>query len=102
MAPQGLNELKELSTEADELKERAWCLTVRTVELQECDEDAETIGAHDLLTKATISLQKAVWQLGRAAAEMRSAYTAEKSLMDFCAGLLKYEELLNKQDNDDR
>ena len=94
MTPQGLNELKELATEVDELRDRAGKLMVRLVTLYLKDENVENLGAHDSLTKATVSLQKAAWRLWHAVTEIRDAHKFEKDLMDF------YEGLRNKLHDD--
>lgn len=96
MAPQGLNELKELASEADELREKASGLMVRLIDLYQVEEDVEDLGAHESLTKATVSLQKAAWRLGHAVTEIREGHKFEKALMDY------YEELSSRLHNDDR
>lgn len=96
MTPQGMNELKELATEVDELRERAGKLMVRLVTLYLKDEDVENLGAHDSLTKATASLQKAAWRLWHAVTEIRDAHKFEKAQMDF------YEELSSRLHHDNR
>lgn len=96
MTPQGLNELKELATEVDELREKAGKLMVRLVTLYLKDEDVENLGAHDSLTKATVSLQKAAWRLGHAVTEIREGHKFEKALMDY------YEELSSRLHDDNR
>lgn len=89
MTPQGLNELNELATEVDELRDKAGKLMVRLITLYQEDEDVENLGAHDSLTKATVSLQKVAWRLWRAVTEIRKAHEFEKAQMDFYDGLLK-------------
>ncbi len=89
MAPQGLDELKELASEVDELREKASRLMVRLVTLYLKDENVENLGAHDSLTKATGSLQKAAWRLWHAVTEIRDGHEFEKAQMDFYDGLLK-------------
>lgn len=96
MAPQGLSELKELATEVDELRDRAGKLMARLITLYQVEEDVENLGAHNSLTKATVSLQKAAWRLWHAVTEIRDAHKFEKDLMDF------YEGLLDKLPDDDR
>lgn len=96
MTPQGLNGLKELASEVDELREQAGKLMVRLITLYLEDEDVENLGAHNSLTKATVSLQKAAWRLWHAVTEIRDAHKFEKDLMDF------YEGLLDKLPDDDR
>lgn len=94
MTPQGLNELKELASEVDELREKASGLMVRLITLYLKDEDVENLGAHNSLTQATVSLQKAAWRLWHAVTEIRDAHKFEKDLMDF------YEGLRNKLHDD--
>ena len=95
MAPQGLSELMELATEVDELRDRVGKLMVRLITLYQVEEDVENLGAHNSLTKATVSLQKAAWRLWHAVTEIRDGHEFEKALMDF------YEGLLNKLHNDE-
>lgn len=96
MAPQGLDELKELATEVYKLREKVSGLMVRLTDLYQVEEDVEDLGAHDSLTKATVSLQKAAWRLGHAVTEIREGHKFEKALMDY------YEELSSRLHNDDR
>lgn len=96
MTPQGLNELKGLATDVEELQKRASGLMMRIINLYQDEDDVEDLGAHEMLTKATVSLQKTAWRLGRAVKEIQGGYKAEKALMDF------YDGLLNKLHNDDR
>ena len=96
MAPQGLNELKELATEVYKLREKVRGLMMRLTDLYQVEEDVEDLGAHDSLTKATVSLQKAAGRLGRAVTEIREGHKFEKALMDY------YEELSSRLHNDDR
>lgn len=86
----------ELATEVDELREKASGLMVRLIDLYQVEEDVEDLGAHDSLTKATVSLQKAAWRLGHAVTEIREGHKFEKALMDY------YEELSSRLHNDDR
>lgn len=90
MTAEGLENLKELASEADELREQAGKLMGRLVTLYLKDEDVENLGAHNSLNKATISLQKAAWRLWRAVTEIRDAHEYEKDLMDFYKGLRKW------------
>ena len=96
MAPQGLNGLKELATEVYKLREKTSELMKRLTDLYQVDEDVEDRGAHESLTKATVSLQKAAWRLGHAVTEIREGHKFEKALMDY------YEELSSRLHNDDR
>ena len=50
MAPQGLNELKELATEVYKLREKVRGLMMRLTDLYQVEEDVEDLGAHDSLT----------------------------------------------------
>jgi hypothetical protein len=95
MTQDGLNELRELATEADELQRKADELDIRICNLYQYEEDVLDQDAYTMLTKASASMQKAAWRLGRAIEEMQRAYEYEKALMDY------YEGLLNKQDNDE-
>lgn len=94
MTPQGLNELKELSTEVDELREKAEKLMVRLMTLYQEDENVEAREAHEELTKASASMQEVAWRLGYATEETQRAYKFEKAYMDY------HEELLNKLHDD--
>ena len=94
MTAEGLEKLKELASEVDELRDRAGKLNVRLITLYLEDEDVENLGAHNSLTKATVSLQKAAWRLWHAVTEIRDAHKFEKDLMDF------YEGLRNKLHDD--
>lgn len=96
MTPQGLNELKELATEVYKLREKTSELMKRLTDLYQVDEDVEVLGAHDSLTKATVSLQKAAWRLGHAVTEIQEGHKFEKALMDY------YEELSSRLHNDNR
>lgn len=96
MAPQGLDELKELATEVYKLREKVSGLMVRLTDLYQVEEDVEDLGAHDSLTKATGSLQKAAWRLGHAVTEIREGHKFEKALMDY------YEELSSRLHDDNR
>ena len=96
MAPQGLNELKELATEVYKLREKTSELMKRLTDLYQVEEDVEDLGAHESLTEATVSLQKAAWRLGHAVTEIRDGHKFEKALMDY------YEELSSRLHHDDR
>lgn len=87
MTQEGLKELKKIATEVDELREKASGLMVHLTDLYQVEENLENIEAHDSLTKATVSLQKAAWRLGHAIEEMQRAYEYEKALMDYYEGL---------------
>lgn len=87
MTPQAQNELRELATEVDELRYKAVGLLKRTLIIYLDEEEVENLGTHDSLTKATMSLQRGAWQLGRAGAEMQEAHKLEKAQMDFIDGV---------------
>ncbi len=90
MTPQALNKLKELASEVDELRNNAVGLMMRLLDIYLDEEDVvENLGAHDRITKATVSLQKAAWQLWHAVTEIRDGHEFEKAQMDFYDGLLK-------------
>ena len=95
MTKQGLNNLKGLATEIDELREQATKKLTRLLNLYQDEEDINAREAHEMLTKATVSLQKGAWRLGRAVTQLQSAYKAEKALEDF------FDGLLNKRHNDE-
>lgn len=86
----------ELATEIDELREQATKKLTRLLNLYQVEEDVEDLGAHDSLTKATVSLKKAAWRLGLAVTEIREGHKFEKALMDY------YEELSSRLHHDDR
>ena len=94
MTPQGLNELNELATEVDELREKAGKLMVRLMTLYQEDENVEAREAHEELTKASASMQEVAWRLGYATEETQRAYKFEKAYMGY------HEELLNKLHDD--
>ena len=96
MAPQGLNGLKELATEVYKLRGKTSELMKRLTDLYQIEEDVEDLGAHESLTKAKVSLQKAAWQLGHAVTEIRDGHKFEKALMDY------YEELSSRLHHDNR
>lgn len=93
MTPQGLNELKELANEVDELREQATKKLTRLLNLYR-EEDINAREAHSMLIKASESMKDVTWNLGRAVTQLQSAYKAEEELNAF------YDGLLNKQDND--
>ena len=95
MTAEGLENLKELTTEVDELRDEAGKLMARIINLYQDEEDVEDGEAREMLPKATVSLQKGAWRLGCAVTELQSAYKAEKALEDF------FEGLLNKEDDDE-
>lgn len=94
MTKQGLNDLKELSTEVDELRKKAGKLMVSLMELYHGDEEVEAREAFEELAKAAVSMQEIAWRLGYATEETQKAYKFEKAYMDY------HEGLLNKLHND--
>lgn len=94
MTKQGLEELKELATEIDELREQAEKKLTRLLNLYHYEEDINAREAHSMLIKAKESMADVIWKLGRATKEMQKAHEFEKALMDF------YEGLLNKLHDD--
>ena len=95
MTQDGLNELRELATEADELQRKADELDIRICNLYQYEEDVLDQDAYTMLTKASASMQEVALGLGRATEEIQKARKFEKALTDF------YEGLLKKQDNDE-
>ena len=91
----GLNKLKELATEIDELREQAEKKLTRLLNLYQYEEDINVREAHSMLIKASESMKDVTWNLGRAVTQIQSAYKYETELNAF------YDGLLRKQDNDD-
>lgn len=96
MTQNGLNELRELATEIDELRRKADELETRICNLYRYEEDVLDRNAHIQLSSAGAAMKDAVPCITDALIGLQKAYDAEKELMDF------YEGLLNKQDNDTR
>lgn len=96
MSEQGLNELKELATEVDELREQAEKKLTRLLNLYQYEEDINAREAHSMLIKASESMKDVTWNLGRAVTQIQSAYKYETKLNAF------YDGLLNKLHNDNR
>lgn len=94
MTLDGLNNLKGLATEIDELREQAEKKLTRLLNLYLYEEDINAREAHSMLIKASESMKDVTWSLGRAVTQIHSAYKAEEELNAF------YEGLLRKQDND--
>lgn len=90
MTKQGLNELRELTSEVDELREKATRLMVSIIDFYEDEEDVESHEAYSSLRKTTTSMQEVAWNLERARSEMQKARKAESTLMNH------YEGLINK------
>lgn len=88
MTPQGLNELKELATEVDELREQATKKLTRLLKLYQYEEDINAREAHSMLIKASESMKDVTWNIGRAVKQIQSAYKAEEELNAFYEGLL--------------
>ena len=95
MSEQGLNKLKELATEVEELREQAEKKLTRLLNLYQYEEDINAREAHSMLIKASESMKDVTWNLGRAKEQIQSAYKYETELNAF------YDGLLRKQDNDD-
>lgn len=95
MTKQGLEELKELATEIDELREQAEKKLTRLLNLYRYEEDINAREAHSMLIKASESMKDVSWNLGRAVTQIQGAYKYETKLNAF------YEGLLNKLHNDE-
>ena len=93
MAPNGLEKLKEIRMEIENIRDQANCLMTDLYELYTMEEDVEDRDAHTMLTNAVSAMAGVVRDADRAIAETQGAYKSEKALMDF------YEELLSKVDN---
>lgn len=92
----GFNDLKELATEIDELREQAEKKLTRLLNLYQYEEDINAREAHSMLIKASESMKDVTWNLGRAVTQIQSAYKYETELDAF------YDGLLNKLHNDNR
>lgn len=92
----GFNDLKELATEIDELREQAERKLTRLLNLYQYEEDINAREAHSMLIKASESMKDVTWNLGRAVTQIQSAYKYETELDAF------YDGLLNKLHNDNR
>ena len=95
MTQDGLNELRELATEADELRRKADELETRICNLYRYEEDVLERNAHIQLSSAGAAMKDAVPCITDALIGLQKAYDAEKELMK------SYNALLNKQDNDE-
>lgn len=95
MTLDGLNNLKGLATEIDELREQAEKKLARLLNLYRYEEDINAREAHSMLIKASESMKDVTWNLGRAVTQLQSAYKAEEELNAF------YNGLLNKRHNDE-
>ncbi|WP_281674273.1 hypothetical protein [Porphyromonas asaccharolytica] len=98
MTKQGLEKLKELSTEIDELREQTTKKLTQLLNLYRYEEDINAREAHSMLIKASESMKDVPWNLGMAVTQIQSAYKAEEELNAF------YDGLLSKagKDNDNR
>lgn len=94
MTQDGLNNLKELATEIDELREQAEKKLTRLLNLYHYEEDINAREAHSMLIKASESMKDVSWSLGYAVTQLQSAYKAETELNAF------YDGLLNKAGKD--
>ena len=94
MTKQGLENLKELATEVDELREQAEKKLTRLLNLYQYEEDINAREAHSMLIKASESMKDVSWNLGRAVTQIQRAYKYETELNAF------YDGLLNKLHND--
>lgn len=92
----GLNELKELANEIDELREQTEKKLARLLNLYQYEEDINAREAHSMLIKASESMKDVTWNLGRAVTQIQSAYKYEEELNAF------YEELSSRLHHDDR
>lgn len=92
----GLENLKGLATEIDELREQAEKKLARLLNLYQYEEDINAREAHSMLIKASESMKDVTWNLGRAVTQIQSAYKYETELNAF------YDGLLNKLHNDNR
>ena len=93
MAPTGLEKLKEIRMEIENIRDQANCLMTDLYELYTMEEDVEDRDAHTMLTNAVSAMAGVVRDADRAIAETQGAYKSEKALMDF------YEELLSNINN---
>jgi len=93
MAPDGLDKLKDIKMEIENIRDKAYSLMTDLHELYTMEEDVEDRDAHTMLTNAVSAMAGVVRDADRAIAETQGAYKSEKALMDF------YEELLSKVDN---
>lgn len=93
MAPDGLDKLKDIKMEIENIRDKAYSLMTDLHELYTMEEDVEDRDAHTMLTNAVSAMAGVVRDADRAIAETQGAYDAEKELMDF------YEGLLSKVDN---
>lgn len=96
MTAEGLEKLKELATEVDELREQAEKKLTRLLNLYQYEEDINAREAHSMLINASESMKDVTWNLGRAVTQIQSAYKYETELNAF------YDGLLNKLHNDNR
>lgn len=95
MTKQGLNDLKELANEVDELIRKADELETRIRNLYRDEKDVLDWDTPIQLSYAGAAMKDAVPCMKDALLELQNAYKAEEELNAF------YEGLLRKPDNDD-
>ena len=83
MAPNGLEKLKEIRMEIENIRDQANCLMTDLYELYTMEEDVEDRDAHTMLTNAVSAMAGVVRDADRAIAETQGAYKSEKALMEF-------------------
>ena len=88
MTEQGLEKLKELATEVDELIRKADELETRIRNLYRDEKDVLDWDTPIQLSYAGAAMKDAVPCMKDALLELQKAYKAEKELMDFYDGLL--------------
>lgn len=88
MTPQGLNKLKGLAAEVEELISKADELDTRIRNFYGYEEDVLDWNAHMQLSHACAAMKDAVPCMNDALLWLQKAYDAEKALMDTYDGLL--------------
>lgn len=88
MAPDGLEKLKEIRMEIENLRNKVFLLMADMHELCTIKEDVEDRNVHKMLTNGVSAMEWIVRAADRAIAEMKGAYKSEKALMDFSEELL--------------
>lgn len=96
MTPQGLNKLKELETEVDELRDKSEKLRERITTIYQEDVSIEADEAFSMLVRASVSMNSTTESLSNAVTEVQRAYDAEKEMIKL------YHILPNEQDDDER
>lgn len=94
MAPSGLEKLKEIRMEIENLRNKAFLLMADIHELCTIKGDVEDRSVHKMLTNGVSAMEWIVRAADRAIAEMQGAYKSEKALMGI------YDELLSNDNND--